>query len=99
MLTIVEMPEFIRKAESVLGVNLKQEQIEYLAVTPDAGVLIADTGGIRKLRWMRKNTGNRSDARVDHYYRNKCMTWYLLTAFGKNEKDELSFVERKDLAK
>src|SRR5690625_5334313 len=79
--------------------NLKQELIEKLAVKPDAGGLISGTGGISKVRLMRKNTGKRSGARVVYFYRNKCMPLYLLTVFGKNEKADLSFGERQELAK
>ena len=43
MQTIAEMPEFIRRAEKVLGSGERQALIEHLAESPKAGVLIQGT--------------------------------------------------------
>ena len=57
------------------------------------------TGGIRKLRWGRGSRGKSGGARVIYYYHDQRIPLYLLTVFGKNEKDNLSKSERNDLAK
>ena len=53
MQTIVELPEYLREAEKVLGDEEKSGIINALARRPKSGVLITGTGGIRKLRWVR----------------------------------------------
>jgi len=57
------------------------------------------TGGIRKLRWARSGGGKSSGIRVIYYFHDESMPLYLLTAFGKNEKANLSKEERNLLAK
>lgn len=99
MQTIAEMPEFIRRAEKILGLAERQALVEYLAESPKAGVLIQGTGGIRKLRWARAGSGKSGGARVIYYYHNKRMPLYLLTIFGKSEKANLSQAERNELAR
>jgi len=57
------------------------------------------TGGIRKLRWKRDGSGKRGGVRVIYYFHSERMPLFLLTIFGKNEKDNLSRTERNELAK
>lgn len=99
MQTIAEMPEFIRRAEKVLGSSGRQALVEYLAEFPKAGALMQGTGGIRKLRWAREGSGKSGGARVVYYYHNEHMPLYILTIFGKGEKANLSKAERNELAK
>jgi hypothetical protein len=96
--TIVEFPEFIRRASDILSETEKQALIDYLSVYPHSGDIMKDTGGIRKLRWRYGGKGKSGGARVI-YYHNERIPLYLLTIFGKNEKENLSKAERNDLAK
>jgi len=57
-----------------------------------------ETGGIRKLRWARSGGGKSGGIRVIYYFHDESMPLYLLTAFGKNEKANLSKEERNLLA-
>jgi hypothetical protein len=57
------------------------------------------TGGIRKLRWAREGKGKSGVVRIIYFYHNNEMPLYLLTLYGKNEKDDLSASERNALAK
>ncbi len=99
MQTIVELPEFQRKAEKLLKSSEKQSIINYLALHPAAGVLIRETGGIRKLRWSAQGKGKSGGVRVIYYYHSSSMPLFLLAIFGKGEKDSLSQRERNDLSK
>ncbi len=51
MITIAEVPEYIRQAEKLLSATERQDIVSYLAAHPKSGDLIEGTGGIRKLRW------------------------------------------------
>ncbi len=93
------MPEFIRRAAELLTESERRAVIDYLAEHPRAGDLMQGTGGIRKLRWGRGSRGKSGGARVIYYYHDQRIPLYLLTVFGKNEKDNLSKSERNDLAK
>lgn len=99
MQTIVELPEFIRKSQGLFSEEEKRSLINYLASHPQAGDLIQGTGGIRKLRWAAQGKGKSGGARVIYYYHNETIPLFLLTAFGKGEKANISPAERNDLSK
>jgi len=99
MQTIVELPEFIRKARPVLKEDEKASIINYLAAHPQSGDLVQGTGGIRKLRWSAQGKGKSGGVRVIYYYHNEAVPLFLLTVFGKGEKANLSKAERNTLSK
>lgn len=99
MITIAEVPEYIRQAEKLMSVAERQDVLHYLAAHPKSGDLIEGAGGIRKLRWGRGGRGKSGGVRVIYYYHSELMPLYLLTLFAKNEQDNLSKAERNDLAK
>jgi len=99
MQTIVELPEFQKRALSRLTNDEKVSVINYLASHPAAGDLIKETGGLRKLRWAAKGKGKSGGVRVIYYYHNQDIPLFLLTLFGKGEKSNLSKSERSDLSK
>ena len=94
----MELPEYQRKAASLLGDNEKTDIINLLAKNPMAGVVIQGTGGVRKLRWGRSGKGKSSGVRVIYYYLNASMPLFLLTIFSKGEKANLNKGERNTLA-
>ena len=55
MITIAEVPEYIRQAEKLLTETERRDVLNYLAAHPKSGDLIEGTGGIRKFemgqRW------------------------------------------------
>ena len=99
MQTIVELPEFIRTSQGLFSEEEKRSLINYLAAHPQSGDLIRGTGGIRKLRWAIQGKGKSGGARVIYYYHNDTIPLFLLMAFGKSEKANISPAERNDLAK
>jgi hypothetical protein len=99
MITIAEVPEYIRQAEKILTEVERQDVLNYLAAHPKVGDLIEGTGGIRKLRWGRGGHGKSGGVRVIYYYHSELMPLYLLTLFAKNKQDNLSKAERNELAK
>ena len=98
MLTIAELPEYIRRAEALLGASERQAVINHLAAHPRAGELMQGTGGIRKLRWGRGGKGKSGGVRVVYYLHSEAMPLYLLTLFAKNEQANLSKAERNALS-
>jgi hypothetical protein len=97
--TVVELPEFIRRATKILSVTDREEIVAFIALNPLSGALIQETGGLRKLRWARAGPGKRSGARVVYYFHNDTMPLYLLTVFAKGERENMSKAQRNELAK
>lgn len=98
MLTIAEVPEYIRRAEKLLTEAERREILDYLAAKPKAGDIMEGTGGVRKLRWGRQSRGKSGGVRIIYYFHSDLMPLYLLTMFAKNERANLSRAERNELA-
>jgi len=98
MQTIVELPEYIKKSSRLLTDRETQGIINYLAIHPQAGIVMQGTGGIRKFRWATGNKGKSGGVRVIYYFHTDSMPLFLLTLFGKNEKANLSKAERNELS-
>lgn len=97
MLTIAELPEYIRKADKLLNPTERSDVVSYLAAHPKSGDLIEGTGGVRKLRWGRGTQGKSGGVRVIYYVHSDAMPLYLLTLFAKSERANLSKAERNEL--
>ena len=98
MLTVAEVPEYIRRSAKLLTEEERRDVVDYLATHPRAGDLIQGTGGVRKLRWGRQGRGKSGGVRVIYYFHSEAMPLYLLTLFAKNERANLSNAERNELA-
>lgn len=98
LITVAETPEYLRCAGRLLSAAERADVVVYLAAHPRAGDLMQGTGGVRKLRWARGGRGKSSGARVIYYFHSEAMPLYLLTAYGKSERANLSKAERNDLA-
>jgi hypothetical protein len=98
MLTVAEVPEYIRRSEKLLSDGERRDVVNYLAAHPKAGDLMEGTGGVRKLRWGRGGQGKSGGVRVIYYFHSEAMPLYLLTLFAKNERANISKAERNDLA-
>jgi len=99
LITVGEMPEYVRRATKLLSESERSELIDHVAANPRAGDLVQGTGGVRKLRWARGGRGKSGGLRVIYYFHSEALPLYLLTMFGKGEKADLSQVERNELAK
>ena len=99
LITIVELPEFIKKSDKIFTKDERDELLYYLSENPKSGNLIQGTGGIRKLRWASKGKGKSGGSRVIYFFYNETIPLFLLTIFSKNEKINLTKSERKDLSK
>ena len=96
----VELPSF-RSAWKSLGLtdrDLRRLQEELLA-GPQLGNVIQGTGGIRKMRFAFENQGKSGSVRVIYVDFAVYEKLYLLTAYPKSEKDNLTKAERNELKK
>lgn len=71
----------------------RTELVEYLAYNPAAGDLIQGTGGVRKMRWGLEGRGKRGGARVIFLFHDMDMPLFLLGAYAKNDRVNLTQAE------
>jgi len=93
------MPAYLRAAEAIFTEGERSDIVSRLAADPECGDLIQGTGGFRKVRVGRSGIGRRGGARVVYILRNASFPIFLVTAYRKNEKDNLTKKERNELAK
>ena len=96
--TFIELPWFMTKWKS-LGMDdtdLRRLQSELLS-DPKVGAVMRGTGGVRKMRFAFKYQGKSGSIRVIYVDFEVYEKIYLLTAYTKNEKDNLSQKERNEI--
>jgi hypothetical protein len=68
--------------------------VDRLAVNPVCGVVIPGSGGIRKVRFGFGGRGKSGGARIIYLFGGEDLPVFVLAAFAKNEKADLSASER-----
>ena len=97
--TVVETPEFRRRIARLLGDDERQALIDHMAANPDAGELMPGSGGARKLRWRLPGKGKSGGIRVITFFSGPPVPVFLMSAFGKGQRVNLSKAERNELRK
>ena len=99
MQTVVETPGYLRTAEAIFSEAEREQIVAMVAADPERGEVIQGTGGFRKVRIARCGMGKRGGARVVYILRNEAFPVFLIKAYAKNEKDNLTKNECNELAK
>ena len=90
MFTVVETPLFQKQWPLYWSEEERAEFAVYLAAEPEAGVVVQDSGGVRKVRWKRQGTGKSGGVRVIYFVRNSEEEVVLLTLYSKAKTDNLT---------
>jgi len=91
------MPEFLKKASRYFDEDERADLIFWLAANPEAGEIMPETGGVRKLRWAVEGRGKSGGVRVIYYFHDESMPLLVLDMFAKNQKANLTKGERNEL--
>jgi hypothetical protein len=91
------MPEFVTAARKLMDEAERSSLVLFLAFNPESGDLISGTGGVRKLRWALEGRGKRGGARVIYYFHSERMPLFVITAYAKNVRDDISDADRNDM--
>ena len=92
-----ETSVFTRQISKLISDESYREFQQELIFNPTAGDLIKGSGGLRKVRWRSAAGGKRGGIRVIYYWYVSDSEIYLLLAYGKKEKEDLSAKEIKIL--
>ena len=93
--TVVELPEFLRRAKAIMPDDERTELVNTIAANPEAGISLG--GGLRKIRIPRPGGGKSGGYRTIYVFGGTDMPIFLLSVFAKNEKDNLSKPEQVEL--
>jgi hypothetical protein len=101
LIRFVETPVFTRQVLELMGDAEYSKLQAALVLQPEMGDLIPGTGGLRKVRWVEKarGRGKRGGVRVIYYWYRSDALIYLLLAYSKTERDDLSNEQKRELKK
>ena len=95
LLEFVHLPSFVNSAKGVVGEHEQRALEQTLVDDPEAGSVIAGSGGVRKVRVAHAGRGRSGSARVIYFYRSAKGRIYLLLAYAKNQRESISEAEKK----
>jgi hypothetical protein len=89
-ITVAETTVFIRQAADVWTDEERSTFLDFIARNPEAGDVIPESGGVRKVRWSRQGSGKRGGVRVIYFYYRADVPLYLLMVYAKARREDLS---------
>jgi mRNA-degrading endonuclease RelE of RelBE toxin-antitoxin system len=98
-MVIIETPIFTKRIQELISDEEYRLMPARLVNIPDKGKIIPGSGGPRKLRWSAGGHGKRGGSRVIYYWFVSKDTILLLYAYPKNEQDDLTADQLKQLKK
>ena len=88
-----------RAIRKLLSDDAREEMEASIVVAPGQAPIIRGTGGIRKLRWAGSGRGRRGGIRTIYFYHVGPEAMYLLTAYAKSDRDDLTPADVKVLSR
>lgn len=95
----IESPVFTADVKELLSDEEYAALQAYLACRPDAGDLLTQTGGLRKVRWTCQGRGKRGGTRVIYYHVVAQAQIRMILIYRKGIKDDLAPKEKAVLRK
>jgi len=95
LITVAETRPFVRQAVSLWSDEEHAAFVDYIAANPEAGDVVPDSGGVRKVRWSRLGTGKRGGVRVIYFYHDSTMPLYLLLIYAKAQRENWTQDEKR----
>ena len=100
MHTVIETPAYLASAKDEgLGDDERARIVTFLSQNPDAGDLMAGTGGARKVRFAGRGKGKSGGYRVVTFYAAEDIPVFLLDIYGKDTQANLPKAERNEWRK
>ena len=95
----IETPIFTRIATAIWTDDEYHALQLALVLRPRLGKAIPKSGGLRKVRWSREGVGKRGGTRVIYYWDEPSETFYMLYAFAKTDREDLSSKQLRELSR
>jgi mRNA-degrading endonuclease RelE of RelBE toxin-antitoxin system len=90
LFTFIETKVFSRLADEFLPDDQLARLQQHLIANPEAGDIVRESGGVRKLRWGATGRGKRGGLRIIYYLRSTQGEIWLLTLYAKNMAESIS---------
>lgn len=95
----IEAPAFTRHLASYLTDDDYRQLQGALLANPEAGAVMPQTGGFRKLRRAdpRRGNGTRGGLRIIYYYFREDAQIWMMSLYGKDELQDLTAAQKRAL--
>lgn len=97
MFTVVETLLFQKQWPNYWTEEERGEFATYIAEYPEAGDVVPESGGIRKVRWRRAGSGKSGGVRVIYFMRTAEEEVVLLTLYVKSKTDNITGAKLKEI--
>ncbi len=88
-----------KRIAKLLPAHERAEMENAIAASPESHPIIPGTKGVRKARWSRPAMGKSGGLRVVYYFWAEPHAVVLITAYAKNEKENLTDADKKKIRK
>lgn len=95
LITVAETLPFLRQAAGLWSEEDRRAFVDFIAANPEAGDVIPDTGGVRKVRWSRPGSGKRGGVRMIYFYHDATIPLYLVLIYAKAQRENWTPDEKK----
>ena len=95
----IETPVFTRAITDLMDDEDYQALLLALLFRPGGGATIPRGGGLRKIRWSLPGRGKRGGLRVIYFWEEPSETFYMLYAYPKSAREDLSAAQLRALAR
>lgn len=95
----IETPIFTKRLRELLSDDDYRKLQLALVMRPEAGKIIPESGGLRKIRWNISGGGKRGGLRLIYYCDNTNDTIYMLLIYKKSKQEDLTPEQLKKLRK
>lgn len=90
VLTVIETPLFQRQWPLYWTEDERGASCSYIALHPEAGAVVPDSGELRKVCWRRRRSGKSGGVRVIYYAQSAKGELILLTLYAKAKTDNIT---------
>src|SRR5665213_667144 len=100
--TFVQLPRFAARWAQLKLTDVDLQSLEMMLIhNPDAGAVVAGTGGLRKVRFAppSRNRGKSGAMRVGYAYFRTADAIYLLAIYPKNQQANFTASEKSEMRK
>lgn len=95
LITVVETRPYLAMIGKLIDEAERIALINRIAADPEAGDLIPESGGLRKLRIALPGRGKRGGGRVITYFHDLEMPVFLIAFYAKSRQGDLNAQQRK----
>jgi hypothetical protein len=100
MRSVVETPPYLHSAKAAgISDSVRAEIVSAVGTNPLMGELVVGAGGLRKFRFSRPGEGKSGGFRILSVYLGEHLPVFLIGAFAKNQRANISAADRSQIAK